>query len=169
MAIIVLEGCDCSGKSTFAQKLAEKLGYEIVKGSSFEISKLGQDGMFEHMSNLLDRENIIIDRFLYSNLVYGSLFDYPMMTPQQYDHLVEKLDEKAFLVYMYAHKDKLSYRMQSRGDDMVKVENIESILEKYRHEMFEDFRPSLSLNVDTTSFEDVDKAIDLVVNIANNF
>lgn len=169
MAIIVLEGCDCSGKSTFAQQLAEKLGYEIVKGSSFEISELGQDGMFEHMSKLLDRENIIIDRFLYSNLVYGSLFDYPMMTPDQYDSLVEKLDEKAFLVYMYAHKDKLAYRMSNRGDDMIKVENIENILALYNTEMFGDFRPTLTLNVDTTSFEHVEKTIDLVARIANNF
>lgn len=153
MGIIVLEGCDAVGKTTFANTLAEKTGYEVVKGSSFEISELGADGMFEHMMQLLDKDNIIIDRFFYSNLIYGRLFDYPMMTPEQYDMLIEKLDERALLVYLHASEGVISYRMQNRGDDMIKVENIGDILDGYMDELYGDFRPKFKLVFDTTSMD----------------
>jgi thymidylate kinase len=149
--IIVLEGCDAVGKTTFANDLSEKTGFEIVKGSSFEISELGADGMFNHMMELLDRKNIIIDRFFYSNLVYGKLFDYPMMTPEQYDRLVDKLDRKALMVYLHAPEGVVAYRMNNRGDDMIKVENIASILNEYIDVLYGDFRPKFKLVMDTTT------------------
>jgi thymidylate kinase len=153
MAVIIIEGCDCSGKTTFANMLAEKTGYEIVKGSSFEIAELGQDGMFEHMMNLLDRDNIIIDRFFYSNLVYGKLFNYPMMTPEQYDRLVDKLDSKALVLYLHSPEGVVKYRMENRGDDMVKVEHIKSILNEYIDVFYGDFRPKFKMVFDTSVFD----------------
>lgn len=147
---IILEGSDCTGKTTFAEKLSEVTGFKIVKGSSFEISELGADGMFEHMLGLLNREDIIIDRFLYSNLVYGELFNYPMMTPTQYDSLVERLDETSLLVYLHASIGTIKYRMNNRGDDMIKVENIEDIVNKYNEVLYGDFRPSTMVSLETT-------------------
>jgi thymidylate kinase len=149
--IIVLEGSDCVGKTTFANMLAEKTGYEVVKGSSFEISELGADGMFNHMMDLLDRDNIIIDRFFYSNLVYGRLFNYPMMTPEQYDMLVDKLDRKALLLYLHAPEGIIAHRMAKRGDDMIKIDNIEDILNGYIEELYGDFRPKFKLVFDTST------------------
>jgi thymidylate kinase len=149
--IVILEGSDCVGKTTFAELLSEKTGYEVVKGSSFEISELGADGMFEHMMSLLDRDNIIIDRFLYSNLVYGKLFDYPMMTPEQYDTLVEKMDTKALAIYLHAPVGVIKHRMANRGDDMIKAENIQDIVDEYIKVMYGDFRPKTKLVLDTSN------------------
>lgn len=146
---IIIEGCDCVGKTTFAEMLAEKTGYEIVKGSSFEISELGADGMFNHMMELLDRKNIIIDRFFYSNLVYGKLYNYPMMTPDQYDMLVEKMDKSAMLVYLHAHEGVIKFRMNKRGDDMIKQDDIQDIVESYKDELAGDFRPKTMLSLET--------------------
>jgi len=147
--IIVLEGCDCVGKTTFAEMLADKTGFEVVKGSSFEISELGADGMFKHMIELLDRENIIIDRFFYSNLVYGKLFNYPMMSPEQYDLLVEKLDKTALVIYLHAQSGVITHRMLNRGDDMVGIRHIDSILEEYIKVFYGNFRPKQKLVLDT--------------------
>lgn len=147
---IILEGSDCVGKTTFAGILSEKLGFEVVKGSSFEISELGADGMFEHMMNLLDRDDIIIDRFLYSNLVYGRLFNYPMMTPEQYDQLVDKLDETSLLIYLHTSKGAIQYRMENRGDDMIKIDDVDNILASYKEELYGDYRPKLIMSFDTT-------------------
>ena len=148
--IIVLEGCDCVGKTTFAEMLSEKTGYEIVKGSSFEISELGADGMFNHMMELLDRDNIIIDRFFYSNLVYGELYNYPMMSPIQYMKLTEKLNKKALVLYLQASPYVIAERMAIRGDDMIKVQDIGSILGTYLQDMNGIFMPKLMLSIDTT-------------------
>lgn len=149
--IIVLEGCDAVGKTTFANMLAEKTGYEIVKGSSFEISELGAFGMYEHMWELLDRDNIIIDRFLYSNLVYGSLYNYPMMQPVQYFSLVQKLNRTSLVVYLHAHQHIIAERMTNRGDDMIKVEDIGKILDRYNNNINGVFMPKTMLSLDTTN------------------
>jgi thymidylate kinase len=131
--------------------LAEKTGYEIVKGSSFEISKLGQDGMFEHMMSLLDRDNIIIDRFFYSNLVYGSIYNYPMMTLPQYLELAIKMNKKALVVYLQASQFTIAERMLSRGDDMIKVGDISRIVDTYNNNINGIFMPKTMLSLDTTN------------------
>lgn len=148
---IILEGCDCVGKTTFAEILAEKTGYEILKGSSFEISELGADGMFKHMMELLDKKNVIIDRFFYSNLVYGKLYNYPMMTEEQYDELVDKLDKTGLVVYLHAPSGVIKYRMKNRGDDMIKADNIDAILNEYQNVLVGDFRPKMQLTIDTSN------------------
>lgn len=129
---IILEGCDFVGKSTLANILAEKTGYEIVKGSSFEISKLGADGMFEYMMELLDRKNIIIDRFYMSNYVYGDLYDYPRMSYPQFIKLADKVGENALTVYLTAGIHDLELRMLKRGDEYIKSSSeLSKILIKY--------------------------------------
>jgi thymidylate kinase len=149
--VIVLEGCDCTGKTTFAQELAKRTGYEIVKGSSFEIASLGQDGMFQHMMSLLDRDNIIIDRFFYSNLVYGFLYKYPMMTPQQYMELSIKLNKKGIVIYLQASPFVIKERMASRGDDMIKASEVDKILSEYSNTINGYFMPKMMLSFDTTN------------------
>ncbi|AGI11805.1 thymidylate kinase [Bacillus phage vB_BanS-Tsamsa] len=132
MAIIILEGADCVGKTTFANELAEKTGYAIVKGSSFEIAEKGADSMFAHMMSLLDLKDVIIDRFFYSNLVYGKLYNYPMMKPDQYLQLLKKMNQKALLIYLNAPVYVLKERMEKRGDDMIKADDLRPIKENYR-------------------------------------
>lgn len=149
--IIIIEGVDCSGKSTFASKLAEKTGFEVIKGSSFEISELGSDGMYNYMMELLDKKDIIIDRFLWSNLVYGLLYSYPMMLPEQYDALIDKLDRKAFVIYLHAPEGVIRYRMGERGDDMVRQDEISPILTEYKNVMYGYFRPKMMMSLDTSN------------------
>ncbi len=147
---ILLEGVDCSGKSTFANLLSEKTGFEIVKGSSFEIANLGRDSMFSYMMELLDKNNLIIDRFMYSNLVYGSLFNYPMMSQNQYDALVDRLDRNSLVVYLHAPAGIIKYRLNNRGDNMISINDIDSILSTYKDIMFGDFRPKMMMSLDTS-------------------
>lgn len=149
MGIIILEGCDASGKDTFGLRLADELGYEMVRGSSFEISELGADGMFEYMSELLDRDNIVINRFMHSNLVYGALFDYPMMSHEQYDKLTKKINEVALPIYLYSEPHVIKERLSSRGDDMVKASYVDSILRAYSHEWVGKYSTVRLLAIDT--------------------
>ncbi|UGO50959.1 thymidylate kinase [Bacillus phage vB_BanS_Nate] len=153
--IIILEGADCAGKSTFAKELSEKTGYEIVKGSSFEIAEKGADAMFEHMMGLLDKKDIIIDRFFYSNLVYGDLYNYPMMKYSQYLQLLDKMNKKALLVYLNAPTSVLRERMEKRGDDMIKADDLRPIKEKYRDVLHGLATPKmlLQLRTDDSNFK----------------
>jgi thymidylate kinase len=164
--ITVLEGVDCVGKTTFANELSKRTGYEIVKGSSFEIANLGQDGMYEHMMSLLDRDNIIIDRFFYSNLVYGYLYEYPMMKIEQYAMLRRKLNKKALVVYLHTTPYVIKERMVNRGDDMIKTDEVDSIIEMYESTMYGAFAPKSMLSLET-SVSDFSIATAMVNEIIN--
>lgn len=162
--ILILEGCDCVGKTTFAERLSERTGYEIVKGSSFEISELGADGMFEHMMALLDRKDIIIDRFFYSNIVYGYMYNYPVMSIDQYLELRDKMNKKALLVYLHAPTAVLKERMEKRGDDMIKVDEIALIKESYRDILQGLTTPKTMLSLDTN-----DSNFDIATSMVTEF
>lgn len=158
---IILEGCDCTGKTTFAKKLAEKTGFEIVKGSSFKISKLGADEMYQFMFDLLKRKDVIIDRLYLSNLVYGAKYNYPMMTEEQYANLSDMTNLFSLVVYLYAPVGVIQHRMLKRGDDMIGIEDIEDILNRYNEALYGEFRPRTVLLIDT-SLVDIDKATNMV-------
>lgn len=164
--IIILEGADCVGKTSLMDMIAKDNSYKVAKGSSFEISEKGANEMFKHMMNLLDDDNIIIDRFMYSNLVYGKLFDYPMMTDEQFDELVYKLDKKAMVVYLHAPKGSIEYRMNNRGDDMIKIDDIQNILNEYEKVMYGDFRPKFMITIDTSS-SNFELSAKMISNIAS--
>lgn len=129
---IIIEGCDGSGKTTLAKELAKRTGFELVKGSSFEISRLGADGMYKHMKKLINQDNLIIDRFYQSNYVYGKLFGYPIMEDYQFFDLSTIADEKAILVYLYADEYTITKRLKERGDKDIKPENVGDILNGYQ-------------------------------------
>ncbi len=68
--IIILEGIDKSGKSTIANFLKEKFGFEIVK-----CSQPKGDAYKEYVSKLNKvNKNTVFDRFCYGELVYGPLY-----------------------------------------------------------------------------------------------
>lgn len=163
---IILEGVDCSGKTTFAEKLAEKTGFEIVKGSSFETSKLGAAGMYKFMSDLLKRKDIIIDRLYLSNLIYGAKYNYPMMTRRQYAILSDMTNSFSLVVYLHAPVSVIQYRMLKRGDDMIEIDDIEDILNRYNEALYGEFRPRTVLSIDT-SLIDIDKATNMVKELYN--
>lgn len=166
MSIIILEGCDGAGKSTLAKELQRLSGFEIVQGSSFEISEMGQERMFDYMMGLLDRKNIIIDRYYMSNFVYGNLYDYPTMSSTQFKLLANKTEKKALTVYVTATEGTLKGRLLSRGDDRVRTERIDSILKKYSEALSDNSTLQSSfLQVDST-LTDVTKSAPMVLEFA---
>lgn len=149
--ILILEGCDCSGKDTLAEALAEKTGFEIVRGSSFEIASKGTDYMFDYMMDLLDRKNIIINRFYLSNYVYGNIYNYPTMSYKQFVELSNKADKKALSIYLTALIIDIKSRMNNRGDEYIKIEEIESILNGYSEALINPLvAPKMFLTLNTS-------------------
>ncbi|MBE1868653.1 deoxynucleoside kinase [Bacillus subtilis] len=136
MALIILEGPDCCFKSTVAAKLSKELKYPIIKGSSFELATSGNEKLFEHFNKLADEDNVIIDRFVYSNLVYAKKFkDYSILTEQQLRIIEDKIKAKAKVVYLHADPSIIKERLSVRGDEYIVGKDIDSILELYREVM----------------------------------
>ncbi|MEC2354065.1 ATP-binding protein [Bacillus sp. FSL P4-0334] len=136
MTMLILEGTDCCYKSTVAEKLSKELGYPVIKGSSFELAKSGNEKLFEHFNKLADEDNVIIDRYIYSNLVYAKKFkDYSILTEEQQRTIEKKIRDKAKVIYLHADPKVIKQRLHERGDEYINDRDIEPVLELYREVM----------------------------------
>lgn len=136
MTMIVLCGNECNYKSTIAEKLHSKLGYEVVKGSSFEYATNGNDVLNKRMISFAEMDNVILDRFIYSNLVYASLKkDYSILTPEQVKNIEDMIREKAIIIYLHAPSEVLVKRLEERGDEYIKSDELKGINEVYEQVM----------------------------------
>lgn len=149
MTVLIIEGCDASGKSTLIEALRKELKEFLVrKGSSFEHSNCTNEELFKKFDRLVMASEceltgegstdcsmpakIIFDRFIYSNYVYASLYeDYAILTANQRKDIEFWINHEAVILYLTAPEEILKERLNSRGDDYVKAERIPAILEKY--------------------------------------
>lgn len=136
--LIILEGVDCSGKTTLAMALSEMLDLDIVKGSSFEQSDCTKDELFTKFMELSKLDNVILDRFIYSNEVYASEYeDFAILNDTQRRAIEDEIRDKAIVVYLYADKTDLLDRFNARGDDYVTIDRFDSLLERYSESIVE--------------------------------
>lgn len=128
MTLIILEGNECVYKTTVAEKLRKAIGYEVKKGSSFEMSMGTNQELYDAFNRMTYWENTIVDRFVYSNRVYASLYPkYTLLEDDQYIDIQEKIKDKSLVVYLYADVDVLKERMSVRGDEYIKEDGLEDI------------------------------------------
>ena len=156
MTMIILEGTDCCYKSTVADKLRKELGYPVIKGSSFELAKSGNEKLFEHFNKLADEDNVIIDRYIYSNLVYAKKFkDYSILTEEQQRTIEEKIRDKAKVIYLHADPKVIKQRLLERGDEYIKDRDIEPVLKLYRKVMSDAGLHKYSWDTEQWSSDDI--------------
>jgi len=131
--LIIIEGTDCNFKTTVAHLLSEELNYDIHKGSSFELASKGNKELYLHFRALAALEKGIIDRYIYSNIIYASKFkDYSIITNYQKEHLESLLLNKAVVVYLHADDETVKKRLRERGDEYIDVSHINELNKAYR-------------------------------------
>lgn len=152
--LIILEGNECNFKTTIANKLSKKLGYQIVKGSSFEQSTCTQDELFNKFMEYAQLENTVLDRFYISNLVYAPIYkDFSMINNKQQKEIERVLrDNRALMILLDADVEVLKERMRKRGDDYVKEDKLEEINLKYKEVMQTVSIPHVVINTEETSY-----------------
>lgn len=131
---IILEGNELNFKTTVANKLAEKLKYEVVKGSSFEQSQCTHDELLLKFKTMLyENDNVIFDRFIYSNLVYADLYEDFAILDDESVQCIENimLNQNVTTFYLWASDKELEKRLAERGDEYVRADRLKSINDKY--------------------------------------
>ena len=133
MTVVVLEGSDASYKSTVAEKLSKMTGFPVIKGSSFELAQCSNDELYHFFTSLMSLDDIIVDRSIHSNLVYASLYkDYAILNDEQVAEIEKTIKRRNIkTVFLYASPEVIKQRLSVRGDDYVKQDMIEPILDKY--------------------------------------
>jgi len=159
--IIIVEGSDCAGKTTLINRLKDSLNYQVVKGSSFEQSTCTNEELFNKFDEMTKLEKTVLDRFIYSNLVYAPLYkDFALLTDDQCRLIESKMKDKAIIIYLEAEMDTLIHRLKTRGDDYVTIDKLEGIKESYNRLI-----PQVELKVlrFNTSFMTTNEIIDEVM------
>lgn len=134
--VILVEGSDCSGKTSLIELLSKELGFKVVRGSSFELSQCTNEELYEKFKEMTKEENVIFDRFIYSNEVYAQLFDdFAILTNEQRFEIEDSINSRAMLVYLEADMNTLTTRMDKRGDDYVTVDRLQGIKDKYEESL----------------------------------
>jgi thymidylate kinase len=130
--LIILEGNECNYKTTVAEKLSKQLHIPVVKGSTFEFSKCTNEELFERFRSLTELDNVIIDRFIYSNKVYATLYkDYAILTDDQREEIERLIQRKATVYYLFADSEIIESRIKERGDDYVVTAMVSKINSQY--------------------------------------
>lgn len=136
--LIILEGCDATGKTTLANLLKPVLGAEIVHCTTQTPNTYG---FFSNLIYASREKNIIVDRFCYSQFAYQEEADrplamyklHPIDEPERYVEdswealrylEMEMLRSDVKLIYCYTDAGVIAERMIVRGEDPIAIDEI---------------------------------------------
>ena len=111
---IALDGCDGVGKSTVAEKLANKFGCNIVRLT------YGGDRSIKSYAQLMTCENVVHDRTFISEMIYPKYFGKVSDIMMHRSALFSMLDElKINTFILTASPETIRARIESRGDEFI--------------------------------------------------
>ena len=136
--LIIVEGVDCSGKTTLVNQLSEFTGFKIHK---YSYNGEGEIACGVTMSHLFGRFNHseILDRCHFiSNLIYGNVVDGYKHPKAIYDWYVHDVQDRlnqlnTFFLYCVADYDILINRLleSKHGEEYVNKDDIRNLLKGY--------------------------------------
>jgi thymidylate kinase len=120
--LIILEGCDATGITTLANLLAPVLNATIIHCTAETPNDMQ---FFTNIAYAAAHENIIADRLCYSQFVYQSEVNRPILKNSEYMlswdalyHLETRLLEyDTKVIYTYASQKDIADRMIARGEN----------------------------------------------------
>ena len=160
--IIHFAGGDGVGKSTLVKAVSKKLNFyskHFDKPLNYED---GKKQYFDFLNNLkeLDKKSVICDRLHDGEWIYAPLYrNYTGDYMREFER--ELINRYSYLlVYVKADLQTIVERTRRRGEDFVKEEHFQKVLDSYDEYMYEQALPYIE--IDTTSSDtnnDVDKII----------
>ena len=110
---VILDGPDATGKTTLAEKLQKKYGMGFVHSDAHAPNDL------KYHMDLLDRDNMVYDRFMCGEFVYPEIYGRkPKMTFEEICQVMQKIiDNNDIYIIMYASDiNTLKERLIARGE-----------------------------------------------------
>ena len=128
--LVILEGCDMTGKTTFAEKLIQR-GYRL---KHFKQPK-GEDEFYRLASFLagLGKKKYVVDRFHMSEMVYGPLYrGRSLLNAEDYKRLESYIRSFDHLLILF--EAPVEFIDDKFGEeDYAKKKDIPKILRGFRH------------------------------------
>lgn len=156
MSILIIEGCDLSGKTTAIERIAKFYNRGIIIKNSFRPHIPNDSAIYLQYWSILklaDKYNdlIILDRFYPSQAVYSILRGEDEMNHIDIDELENYCiqREDVFLILLDVSEEELKARYDKRGDEHVNYAQILQMRNRYR-QFFKDSNLR-KLKIDTTN------------------
>jgi broad-specificity NMP kinase len=147
---IIIEGCDGTGKTTLAKKLAEKYGLDICHCT-------GSDPRdYDFYRQTSRKENVIWDRHTIGELIYPEVFNRKQEISSEDARLVlmHGKEEGLKVLILTADDDVIRSRIAARGFEFPKImDNIEKINAKFK--FYADAFDLPLIDTSKTSFEEI--------------
>jgi thymidylate kinase len=128
--LIVLEGCDGSGKTTLAKKLAELLNAEIIHCRQYTPND------YEFFSDIVTtsiHKNIIADRFCYGQYIYQDENDRPLGYVHNLHRLeLEMLEAGTKVIFVTATDEEIEDRLSLRRERPINGLSVKEVQARYR-------------------------------------
>ena len=130
--LIIIEGCDGTGKTTLADKLAQSLGAIQIH---FGAELAGNTKIFDLVDRLIEMsrtENIVVDRFIHGQFVYQDPGE-RVLSLKDLENIEHKLmtETHTLLFLVEADADTIMERIRERGEDTSGFDPYR-LLRKYR-------------------------------------
>lgn len=141
---VIIEGCDCTGKTTLARRVSSDLGFIYVKVQNPVDENDGSKMNHELLEMLNYRRGMVLDRGLLGESVYG-----PIIRGYSISYMREleiELGSHVVLIVLTADTDTVLERFD---DEFITKEQIPRILERFDAEFDASFY-QFKLRIDTS-------------------
>lgn len=134
--LIVLEGCDGTGKTTLATLLSKLMNAEIIHCSTHTPNTYK---FFHNLIEFSKEKNIIADRWCYGQFVYQAeeerpLRDYSQKAASEYNLRIleeEMLEAGAKVILVKATPEVIRKRLEARGETLINGLTVEEVSQKF--------------------------------------
>lgn len=130
MKIIIIEGENCTGKTTLANYIVDNFQYEYIK-----CSQPKGDAYLEYkkiISELDENKNYVIDRFVYGEMVYGPIYRGKSDIDNAKLYEIEQMIySKAVLIYCYDTAKNISKRFIEEKEEFAEQDKIQQTLDLF--------------------------------------
>jgi thymidylate kinase len=136
--LIILKGCDGTGKTTLANSLAAVMNAEIIHCSQYTPNDFN---FFSKVIEASKNRNIIADRFMYGQFVYQEEEDRPLRDYINEDvsslYNLHRLEVKLLeaggrVVHVTAPDGEIKERLQERGEILINGLTVEEVQARFR-------------------------------------
>ena len=131
--LIILEGCDRTGKTTFAEKLVN-LGYQYFHFSSPKKDEDVYETYMTFLNSLDPLKKYVVDRFHLGELVYGPIYrgecNLSKKQVKNIESLINKFNHK--LIHFTNTPEFIIKKFKEIGEAYTKPEHVELIVQNFK-------------------------------------
>lgn len=138
MVNLVIEGCDCVGKTTLINSIVKncdrnfKLFHFQRPPENMAVSQVREfqkQMFFVHANYLIHDNDVIFDRYHIGELVYGKLYrEYDI---DYIDDLEKLIKEHCILICMSCNREQIDKRFDNKGMPRYDLEKVNNLFIKY--------------------------------------